>query len=532
MRNKCEIITMPAFGTENEMCKRALKYYYKECYDMGDSKNTEYMIAGKYLINKEKERLRLTVMEAIDDILKSNGIIPIFFKGACLGKLLYGDSYIRPVGDIDIYVDKKSFEKAKELIIKIGGADANNKQEDKEHHHSIVFEKYGVTVELHKNLVNKRIKLDMVYLESHVMDVLVNGRKFTTFDYNGYVVYMLYHIYMHVIDDVNSKMIELFFDNSRFCLKEILDNYKKNTLEIALFLEKFISVISIETIKKMFEKSTVTYTLIRILDDLIEILPDRIKTEFITLYHELKLMENDTPNEEIILSLSDLEANDSENIYEIRAIIANNIKKNHTGECICLKEMGMAERPMDEWKGISNTNGSYIIYGEKPCSSFDYSVNITITTDGETLKVKYRVFDDILVAGNYDKFDPYNCDCVGLMCVSTNEVDYVYRYIFGLVHEKDGAILVECYDCINMNKDMELKKCAHVKGGFNYENNGYSIVLSIPLAYLRLNPIDDLYIDIVGCDCDDINVGRKTTMSLTTNPYTYYDPRVFIKIEI
>ena len=50
------------------------------------------------------------------DLFESNGVLALAYKGPLLATSVYGNLALRPAGDLDILIDKKNLQRAKELL--------------------------------------------------------------------------------------------------------------------------------------------------------------------------------------------------------------------------------------------------------------------------------------------------------------------------------------------------------------------------------------------------------------------------------
>ena len=483
------------------------------------------------LINKGREIKRIGLMNKIKEELLKENITPIYFKGVCLGKILYDDCFVRHVGDIDLFVEKDQTEKSIKAIKELGGKKLN-KSEDTDHHISFFFQEENITVELHKSFVNPRVGLDSKMLVTDTMDICVEGFLFKTLGINSYLIYLLEHLYMHISDDINTKMIDLFFYNKMFDIENIVKPYKRNILELAALIERYAASLSQEKIEEFLNKTKLTRLHVYLINRLYEDVPSKCHNILdIIREHCLRSVEM-TPNEDLIESIINNNTARIDCSSEIRKCISKNILKYNNTDPVCLDKNGKISWDVDEWGSIQNINSTYVLYGEKPNNSFDYSYNITIERTDHDLVFSFQVLDDKIIISDSRYFDPYGCDCVGIMCVSACSSGYIYRYIFTLLKKINDTVEAVPYDILSNNSESEIERCATINSALETNEHGYNITITIPFDYILCDKNDVVYIDIVGCDCDDKEKGRKSTLSLATNTYSFYDPRCFIKIKL
>ena len=114
----------------------------------------------------------------------------IAFKGVVLSHKLYTHYKDRYIGDLDIYVDKKDFELALNILFEDGFHffDDNISGE-----HHIVLCKNQIIIELHKNILNPFTKINEEYLLNHTSQFIIKNINITTFDQTATLLHLLYH---------------------------------------------------------------------------------------------------------------------------------------------------------------------------------------------------------------------------------------------------------------------------------------------------------------------------------------------------
>ena len=136
------------------------------------------------------------------NLLRSNGIEPLTFKGSVMASELYGDKASREYSDIDILVHPGSLRKAMELISSSG----YNPEIDLPDSYRGVYEKYGyyyshfaerdnTSLDLHWRLLPSYFSFspDTEYVMNHSRQVTVDGRSFPTIKPELMIVYLAIH---------------------------------------------------------------------------------------------------------------------------------------------------------------------------------------------------------------------------------------------------------------------------------------------------------------------------------------------------
>lgn len=143
-------------------------------------------------LNRERNQQIIDQAKEINELLLANNITPIFLKGT--GNLLedlYDDIAERMVGDIDLLVSDKSFEKTISILNE-NGYEKNSKKADntflERHYPKIVKENKIASVEIHHRMVsnsffNKSFNYTMVKT-----DVLKIENNFSLLSYKNQII--------------------------------------------------------------------------------------------------------------------------------------------------------------------------------------------------------------------------------------------------------------------------------------------------------------------------------------------------------
>lgn len=138
-------------------------------------------------INRERNKKIIQQVIKLNNLLLTNNIYPIFFKGA--GNLfanIYNDITERMIGDIDFIVSAKSYTKAINILYKDGYKEVEKVDYESpfdKHHPRMVKEGCIAAIEIHKELVsyeyNKEFNYSMVDKDKQVFE------KVTVFSYEN-----------------------------------------------------------------------------------------------------------------------------------------------------------------------------------------------------------------------------------------------------------------------------------------------------------------------------------------------------------
>ncbi len=129
---------------------------------------------------------------------KDSNISVLYFKGEILQEALYKNIYLRPAGDIDIYVWPDTFDRSKELINKQGYTCIK-----KVRHHT-QYIKGHISLELHRYLFHPAVELDESFFFDHLSLKDYKGYRHYIFDHTAELLYLFYHLYMHVLLDART----------------------------------------------------------------------------------------------------------------------------------------------------------------------------------------------------------------------------------------------------------------------------------------------------------------------------------------
>ena len=100
-------------------------------------------------ISNEKTLVR------IENLLAQSGVKVVALKGVAMMTGYYSDPFLRPIGDIDLWVAKEEVYKAREILMADGAVNTDEDQPeviDSQHAHLAALAYRGQTVELHHRL--------------------------------------------------------------------------------------------------------------------------------------------------------------------------------------------------------------------------------------------------------------------------------------------------------------------------------------------------------------------------------------------
>lgn len=153
-----------------------------------------------------KHLIQDSQMYSINQLLTTNGIKPIWIKGAALAHTIYPKSVFRSRGDLDIIVSKHEFPRALSLIKEAGYyEDKKNKLQSPintllEHHVALRKDKSPfMLIELHHSLLGYAFDKDIpdAVLERWLHEnyvFYIDGQKYFTFKPEVHIVYLSAHM--------------------------------------------------------------------------------------------------------------------------------------------------------------------------------------------------------------------------------------------------------------------------------------------------------------------------------------------------
>lgn len=450
--------------------------------------------------NDKLRIIRFELMCEINDLFKENNIEVIFFKGECLSRILYSKP-IRPVGDLDIFVNKDNLNLAQSLLIDNGFILLN---EDDPHH--VILEKKDFKVELHKEIFNPQTNIDNDFFIKNTREIEIDNNVFLTLNQNATILHLIFHLYNDALWAF--KKYKVLTNPDKLETKRFL--YR--AFEIVYFLEKYHDEINNEIVIK-------------------EICSRKYKPCFL---EELKRIINifsnvkgiDLLNQ--IIDAIDISYFDDDLEYYVYKMNGN--YKQGTSQYIKEKWFGTEVIISDDKyelemsgidKNVKNKTGTYVI-GEYPEDKKDLSCNIQLVNKNDVLAIEISVCDNVLIFKENRDLDTICCDCVGVFLVNISP--YKYLQLFFVPRIEKDKLSVDVLD-VSLEKFIELDKCSIIK-----TKQGYKILAEIPYFIFDNESSDEFLFEIHIADSDSKNECKKTTLALAGNNLEWYNPCCFTKI--
>jgi hypothetical protein len=143
------------------------------------------------------------------DLLNSNGILAIPYKGLVLALLAYGDLALRDFGDLDVFVRKEDIVKAKELLNSNGFDSCYELDHSQmellfrfQHEYKFFQNNPTLILELHWDFNVNRLHNDMIYDSNYITQVRGDGFCFSTFAPEELVLILSLHASGHLWDSL------------------------------------------------------------------------------------------------------------------------------------------------------------------------------------------------------------------------------------------------------------------------------------------------------------------------------------------
>ena len=230
-----------------------------------------------YTINEKFNIL----MRDVSSIFDNENIDYIFLKGSEL-KSLYPLEFLRQMGDIDILVRKRDYQKAKEILKQ----HKYNFVDEINYHSS--FTKNGLNLELHNNLMPSNESF-FNYFKNPFKNAIKISKNQYTFDSTYNIIYLIQHYIKHLKSGAGLREIcdiYLFLANNDINVTEVRNVLKNNRCEG--FLDSLLTIID-----TIFDFKKYSYTPVKDINLLIEFSlksgihgfgknNTRVKNEFVT----------------------------------------------------------------------------------------------------------------------------------------------------------------------------------------------------------------------------------------------------------
>ncbi len=454
-----------------------------------------------YKVNKIRYENNMNALLQIRDVFGDCNINFISFKGMLLAFQLYDEPQKRNVGDIDIYVEKKYYSNALNLLLKLGYNFRDRDTIYNEHH--IVLTRDTVTVELHKNIFNPKIGIDEKFLLESNSHIDYCGGTLTTFNISATLLHLIYHLYMDTCLTYND-LYDLFVNKQIPKVKRFV--YR--AYEIALFSEKFFDEIKWDDIVMNIKRQKLTILFRYMINNILNIFPNIFSELFIERVNDLKyIVPPEYP------------------CYD-KLMFAN------TGEKSKIDDV-LSEFIDDNWNcngtALCKYYGEQILFlktvGENIDDSEKLSCKLTISDSDKGIKLLFEVSDNDFCMSDLKNLNTLENDGIHLLLCSTQK--YVYRSIFFVPKCENQILKVVVYDVL---KDVIIDKCL-IDANIEKFESYYKISVVLSEKFLIENCMDQyFYMGYVIPDCDSRTKQRKRALILSEPEEQWYNPLCFIKV--
>lgn len=271
------------FAEKNEIIEYTKKnaMYYSIAYLLDIDVKKQFYYKTNCLRYRTYIRSFLEI-KAMFEKFKLNYLV---FKGIVLANSIYDTPTKRYVGDLDIYVDREGYPIALMELVKLGYVFRDSTTFYNEHH--IVMIKDNVTIELHKNIFNPHMGINEIYLRENTTNIQLEGQEVRTFNVNASFLHLVYHLYMDtwlVWNDTCSFI-------ATGCFPKAFRFYYR-AYEIALFSEKYSSVIDWGEIKRDIEKQNFRVIFKKMIMDIVEVFPNVFPIDLLELIYQKDYVED------------------------------------------------------------------------------------------------------------------------------------------------------------------------------------------------------------------------------------------------
>ncbi len=138
------------------------------------------------------DQVQHQVIEKINDTFNNHNVEHLFVKGTHI-KNLYKETYLRPMGDVDVLIKKENSIKSRKIM-----KEAGFKSTSRSGAHD-VYDFHNNSVEVHRYIYQKENKKDTSILNNPWdYAVLVENKRYRL-DYSFEAVYILYHLKKHIL---------------------------------------------------------------------------------------------------------------------------------------------------------------------------------------------------------------------------------------------------------------------------------------------------------------------------------------------
>lgn len=473
-------------------------------YYLGNNFNTTFFALKSSFTHIQKTFFqdRLNLLIELISIFQQHKIGYISYKGVILATNLYQIPYKRLIGDIDIFVEPRSFDFAVKLLHEKGFFFEYEDGTRNEHH--IVLRKGKDVIELHKNILNPFTSIDETYIRNHTKKISITGTEITTFDTTATLLHLIYHLYMDTYLATGS-LYNIFANKSipkagRFLYR---------AYEIALFSEKYYNQIKWEDIIEDIKKQKLRIIFKKMIMDILEIFPEAFPQSFLHTVYNLNYVND-------------------ERDYLYKYFIESNMNNSNNFDVLLIDYIN------NNWDSRRENNihkkvGENISLVKKSSNEIykDLSCDIITEKTIEGLKIIFRVSNDDFYISDSGDYNTQTSDGVHLLLCGTEQ--YSYNSIFLFPKEIDGEINVVVCDVLNSaNKVLDDNL---IKADFSKTKNDYTITAILSNKFLKENYLTSyLYMGLVISDCSSETHHRKNELILSEKSSEWYNPIYFAKI--
>lgn len=440
----------------------------------------------------------------INKVFFKNNISAIFFKGLVLSHQLYPKTYMRKVGDIDLFVLEGSFETAANILLNLGYNFSKPEKMSADHH--VVLNNDMFFIELHKSIYHPMIGVEENYLKSNINLMKINDESLLTFNTTATLLHLIYHLYMDTYLSAGS-LYNIFANKTipkagRFFYR---------AYEIALFSEKYYNQIKWEDIIKDIKKQKLRISFKKMIMDILEIFPNTFPESFIDMVFQHEYIEDERDQLYKFLINAEIKTNDN-----IDSILSDYIDVNWD------KRIG---------KNIHKKSGESILLTKKSedGENEDISCNVETKKTTEGLRIIFKVSNSDLSISEINDYNTLGSDGVHLLLCGTEK--YSYKSIFFFPKLIDDEIKIVVCDVLN-NKNTILGDDL-INADFYKTDNNYTIIANIKNRFLEENHLKTyFYMGLVISDCNSETHYRKNQLILSEIESYWYNPVYFARIDM
>lgn len=504
-------------------CDDQILYYIENNYKTFDEKINFLIVNGlpfHLYPDAENESLKKSILSnriyelatqkeitKINKLFSQNNISAIFFKGVILSHQLYPKTFMRKVGDIDLFVLEGSFETAANILLTLGYAFAKPEKMLAEHH--VVFNNDIFFVELHKSIYHPMIGIDEDFLKLSIDSIEINRERFFTFNVTATLLHLLYHLYMDTYLTVGNLY-------NVFATKSLLKagRFIYRAYEIALFSEKYFKQIKWDEIINDLKKQKLRVFFETMINDIIEIFPNTFPKSFIDAVNNMEyvIYEKDDLYKYIMDSNS-LNKN-------IDAILSGYIDYQWNNRVY-------KNLQIDSVGGFTLDNP--IIKDQEINNNYLLTCNVQVKKSENGIKLFFKVTNDDFCFSKEKDYDTQTSDGVHLIICGTEK--YSYNSIFLFPKIVDDEIVVIPVNVLN-SENSEISDLL-ISTSYQKFETEYIITAVLKNEFLKRNNIEKhFYLGLVISDCSSKTKRRKGELILS-NPYNeWYNPVYFAKVSI